>query len=509
MEDQPASTSTAEPPVGCGRGILRLWHKITIEPAVFLFTFAYGFYSIIAQNLLIDRVCTVNLNLTSEVCDHLDHYKHDQMEVQKQVTLIVLYTSILSSIPCMILTLLVGPWSDRNGRKPLMIAPIIGCILSQVVLVLIRAFPQARGEYYLATSIYSFVSGGFATFTTAMYSYIADISRVRGRTARIALLDFCLMLGFPLGVYTSSKVYLVLGYYGVFGITIGIHMINWLFVGLFVKETCGPRSSYQLLDNQSEETLDPVKLLDIRNILSVFTTCFQRRPNRRRRVILLLIFMMIVNTTVFNTGTMTYLYTRLKFDWNEQDYSLWNSVSALFTAVATVLALPVLSFGLGISDGIIGIMGCISGIASNVLIAFVTEDWMMYLCSGIGALSASSAIVIRAMLSKVGCKEDLGKIFSLVGCLESTVPILALPALTLVYNSTIDTLPGTVFLVQAGIFLTILIIISYIHCILMNPVMRYGQIITNSGEEGNDNPDPISQPTETRRQTNENSNQSH
>lgn len=77
---------------------------------------------------------------------------------------------------------------------------------------------------------------------------------------------------------------------------------------------------------------------------------------------------------------MTYLYTRLKFDWNEQDYSLWNSVSALFTAVATVLALPVLSFGLGISDGIIGIMGCISGIASNVLIAFVTEDWMMYLC---------------------------------------------------------------------------------------------------------------------------------
>eukprot|EP00094_Tigriopus_californicus_P007083 TCALIF_06818-PA protein Name:"Similar to slc46a1 Proton-coupled folate transporter (Xenopus laevis)" AED:0.05 eAED:0.06 QI:5/0/0/1/0.5/0.33/3/0/319 len=310
--------------------------------------------SIHFQNLLIERICQVNLNLTSEVCEHLDQHKYDQMEVQKQVTLLVLYTNILSTIPCIFLTLLVGPWSDRNGRKPLMIAPILGCIF--------------------------FVSGGFATFTTAMYSYIADISRVRGRTARIALLDFCLMLGFPLGIYTSSKVYLVLGYYGVFGITIGIHLINWLFVGLFVKETCGPRSSYQLLDNQTEEVPEPsFKLLDMRNIWSVFTTCFQRRPNSRRRVILLLVFMMIVNTTVFNTGTMTYLYTRLKFDWNEQDYSIWNSVSALFTAAATILALPVLSFTFGISDGIIGMMGCISGIASNVLVAFVTQDWMMYL----------------------------------------------------------------------------------------------------------------------------------
>ncbi|XP_059096409.1 proton-coupled folate transporter-like [Tigriopus californicus] len=146
MEDVPTSTSITEPSEGCGRRILRLWHKITIEPAVFLFTFAYGFFSIIAQNLLIERICQVNLNLTSEVCEHLDQHKYDQMEVQKQVTLLVLYTNILSTIPCIFLTLLVGPWSDRNGRKPLMIAPILGCILSQVVLVLMRAFPEARGE---------------------------------------------------------------------------------------------------------------------------------------------------------------------------------------------------------------------------------------------------------------------------------------------------------------------------------------------------------------------------
>eukprot|EP00095_Tigriopus_kingsejongensis_P001548 maker-scaffold424_size175595-snap-gene-0.26 protein:Tk01548 transcript:maker-scaffold424_size175595-snap-gene-0.26-mRNA-1 annotation:"proton-coupled folate transporter-like" len=275
------------------------------------------------------------------------------------------------------------------------------------------------------------------------------------------------MFGFPVGLYTSSKVFLLLGYYGVFGITIGINILNVVFIFSMVKETCGPSSSYQLLDNEEVETDTQDTntseanwgLFDIRNVRSVFKVCFRRREHRRRQVLLLLLFIMIVNTTVFNTGTITYLYTRLKFDWNEQSYSLWTSISATMTSCATVIALPVLSFGLGISDGIIGMFGAVSGIANNILIAFITKDWMMYVCSAIGAFSTSSAIVMRAMLSKVGAKEDLGKIFALVSCLESTVPIFAMPLMTYVYNATIDTLPGTVFLVQAGIFLIVFLVI--------------------------------------------------
>ena len=51
-------------------------------------------------------------------------------------------------------------------------------------------------------------------------------------------------------------------------------------------------------------------------------------------------------------------------------------------------------------------------------------------------------MVIRAMVSKIGPKSELGKIFSLVSGLESLVPIVTLPLLTKIYNGTIEIFPG-------------------------------------------------------------------
>ena len=60
--------------------------NISFEPAFFLFMLAHGFYVMAAQELYRDKVCRVNLNFTSEICDNINHHREQQVQVQKYVT---------------------------------------------------------------------------------------------------------------------------------------------------------------------------------------------------------------------------------------------------------------------------------------------------------------------------------------------------------------------------------------------------------------------------------------
>ena len=73
--------------------------NVSIEPAYFLFMLAHGFYVIIAQSLYIDKVCRVNLNYTTEICDDIQHNEVEQIEVQRYVAALQSYNAILQAVP--------------------------------------------------------------------------------------------------------------------------------------------------------------------------------------------------------------------------------------------------------------------------------------------------------------------------------------------------------------------------------------------------------------------------
>ena len=126
-----------------------------------------------------------------------------------------MYLSILTAIPAIIAGLFLGPWSDTNGRKPLIIIPMFGTILSQLVYIANTYFSSLKAEFILLSSIGS-LFGGFTGFLIGIYSYISDISGGRSRTSRIALLDLFTFIGFPVGTFISGPLYKYGGYYAVF-----------------------------------------------------------------------------------------------------------------------------------------------------------------------------------------------------------------------------------------------------------------------------------------------------
>ena len=54
-----------------GAFVKNIFKNITVEPIVFLFLLNAATYTIVFQNLQIEKACKINLNQTADVCDNL------------------------------------------------------------------------------------------------------------------------------------------------------------------------------------------------------------------------------------------------------------------------------------------------------------------------------------------------------------------------------------------------------------------------------------------------------
>jgi len=465
--------------------MVSLLSLISIEPAIFMQTFTWGLQMVITQNLMIEKVCR-DLEYSDDICAKIDDHPEADNAVQTKVTELNMAVSMLTAIPGIVLALFIGPWSDKNGRKPIMLIPLIGLSISTLIWILNVYYFEWPAKYLLATCLYSFF-GGITCLLIGMYSYLADITSLRSRTTRIGLLDIFLFAGIPSGSFLSAYIYEHFGYYGVFFTALAIQIICILYITIKIKDTRGPNSDYcypeSELDTMSSSILkrylsifDPVQFVD------VFRVSFKKRENNRRRVIVILIFLMLLNITIFSDGGIQYLYARKEFKWDEQIYTKFQTCVLIVSGIGAFLVMPLLSFYWKVHDATIGVIATCSKVTSLVVMSLAWNGWVLFLGACLGFLSAFAAIVIRSMLSKCVNKSDLGKIYSLLASLEAAVPLFASPLFTVVYNSTLDIFPGAVFLVQAGIFFVSGIGFSYIYYLLNRPGQDFSELVEETDD---------------------------
>ena len=95
--------------------------------------------------------------------------------------------------------ILLGSWSDRAGRRLVLIIPSLGLAV-QASIYLIVMYMKLPVAWFLLGRICSGLSGDFNAILAGCFAYVADTSDRRSRTFRVAILEACLGLA---GMFAS------------------------------------------------------------------------------------------------------------------------------------------------------------------------------------------------------------------------------------------------------------------------------------------------------------------
>uniref|UniRef100_A0A2S2QYI7 Solute carrier family 46 member 3 n=1 Tax=Sipha flava TaxID=143950 RepID=A0A2S2QYI7_9HEMI len=306
------------------------WDDMTIEPVVACYMTAFTLITLTVSNLNLQKACKVNLRLASDTCEALvtkgaGSSAADEVAVQRLVAGMMMWQTCAQNVlPCLVM-LLVGSWSDRTRKRvPCMLLPLYGELVRNAgQLLCVYFFDQLPMEAAgIAESIPLAVTGGQTLLTMTAYSYMGDATLIKNRTFRIGGLNAVMAISMALGTSLSGIVYNQLGFYGAYGLSSVLIIIGLVYGLLFVEEIA-PITVVN--ENKSFKTT-LTEFFNFKQVTESLKTTFKKRPNTQRLKIIVLLIILMANAGT-NNGyrTVSYLYTRVQFNWTEVKYSIFST----------------------------------------------------------------------------------------------------------------------------------------------------------------------------------------
>ena len=204
----------------------------------------------------------------------------------------------------MIFALFLGPWSDRAGRKLLIMFPYLGFFLVCLSMILnVYFFKELYVEFLWLENLSAFF-GSYVIFLIGCYGFIADTTDQESRTIRIAVMDGCIFSTNIIGNYMNGPIYKKFDYFGSFGGGAICFALGFCLVGLFFKEPKIKR------ENKGEEKKEEASssILSLSNLANSFGVLVKRRRGSLRHIVVLLYTCFTVGNLT-NTG-MDFLFFR-------------------------------------------------------------------------------------------------------------------------------------------------------------------------------------------------------
>lgn len=175
------------------------------------------------SQLVQDKLCRVDYDQSSMFCISINSadFDHGGETIKSNIitdgAYITLYRTLLSTLPCIVWALFLGPWSDTyvHGRKLIMIAGASAAAIESLILIInasvfnasnlififvsctvLFTFLLFLGAYFVLFSfIPSALSGGIIATLMAIYAYCSATSDKLTRSFRFAVMEICFWIG--------------------------------------------------------------------------------------------------------------------------------------------------------------------------------------------------------------------------------------------------------------------------------------------------------------------------
>jgi PCFT/HCP family folate transporter-like MFS transporter 1/3 len=185
-----------------------------VEPAILLFFFARYLYlplyeqyyyvtygSQILQNTSFPFPNGTFCLNSSQVDQYAGNGSYKWVETKSNN--LVFYGQIATRIPQIIVSICLGPLSDRIGRKPIIILASVGSTVQGILSVIIVRF-QWDPYYFILTNFIAGMTGSFTAILSSGLAYLSDVSSEKWRGMRLGILETVFSIGAGLGFLSTG-----------------------------------------------------------------------------------------------------------------------------------------------------------------------------------------------------------------------------------------------------------------------------------------------------------------
>ncbi|XP_045501791.1 proton-coupled folate transporter-like [Colias croceus] len=422
-------------------------YRVTMEFPLFFTILSVSLSGAAISNILLYRTCVHSLNHTTEECQvFLSPARNNgsqelEEQVQKYAAFVATVRTILESLAPAVLSLFLGVWSDKHGRKPLIVWPLFGLSISLGLTVIYSMMENLGPWWFILTVIPMSITGGFTALFTGAFCYLSDITTKETRSLRMTIVEASLSVGSVIGSLASSYLLRVVGNVYLLLITTSLCVIAYVFTNCCLEES---------LPGVTKGGIKSV--LDFKLIKEMIAECFKRRPNYGRAQILLLTVANSLSIFImYGTLSIGYMYTRKQLHWAIQQYTVYSAAHTTIAFFGSFIGVMLVQRIFKVSDLVLSIIAFLSSGVEYAIKAFAVTSWHMYLAAGVSLFRDLSSPLIRSLITKILPPQDIAKVFALMCAIEGIAPLISPVIYNSLYAYTISTFPGAFYLLCAGI----------------------------------------------------------
>lgn len=115
--------------------LVSLVQSVTIEPVLLVYMLGLELYWPVYQQLIKEHVCRQIDDYPQSVCANLSAHPVEDAHVRGQWAVWGWYIGVTNTPTLIVFLLFVAPWSDRNGRKWMMLAAPSFSVLTSLQLL--------------------------------------------------------------------------------------------------------------------------------------------------------------------------------------------------------------------------------------------------------------------------------------------------------------------------------------------------------------------------------------
>ncbi|KAH0550159.1 hypothetical protein KQX54_017810 [Cotesia glomerata] len=211
-----------------------------MEPLILLIMIADGMTCNVFTEMILYQTCRHTLVINKTKCDifHTNTSSNDaqllQEIVQPQTSYIIMTKSLFENIFPTLLTLFVGPWSDKHGRKPFL---VLGCFVptcKYTILSILSCFDVNPWMFLLSSIPSAFLDCGLVLATNC---YVSDITEPDKRATRLTYLQLSAKIGLVIGLLIGPMIFEKIGYMFLFIIATILTSLALFYTIVLVPES--------------------------------------------------------------------------------------------------------------------------------------------------------------------------------------------------------------------------------------------------------------------------------